>query len=86
MIEESFGIDRKGIKLIIKVIPIIQHHIYTIFRISTNYYRGPADPYTGTGQGNITSGDIYRDKSCFVIKDVDKKGYGANIKSPFQTK
>jgi len=83
MIEESVGIDRKGIKLIMKVIPIIKHHICTAFGISANYYGGSANPYTGTGQGNITSGNICRDKSCFVIKDVDKKGYGANIKSPF---
>jgi len=80
MIEESININRKGIKLIMKVIPKIEHHICTAFRISDKYYSRPADPHARTGQGNIISGDICRDKSCYIINDVDKKQYRVIVK------
>ena len=53
-----------------------------MFSISNQSYSEIDDPHAGTGQGNITSGDICRDKSCLVIKYVEKKNLGATIKSP----
>ena len=34
MVEESVGIDRNGVKLIAKVLPVLQYHVYTRFGIS----------------------------------------------------
>jgi len=81
IIEESIGVNQSGIMLIMKVIPIMQHHIYTSFDISNQSYGGIDDPHAGTGQGNIASGDICRNKSCLVIKYIEKKKLGATIKS-----
>ena len=67
--------------LIMKVIPIMQHYICTSFSISNQSYRGIDDPHVGTGQGNITSGNICRNKLCLVIKYIEKKNLGATIKS-----
>ena len=63
-----------------KVISIIQHHICTSFGISNQSYKGIDDPHAGICQGNIISGDICRNKSCLVIKYIEKKNLGATIK------
>jgi len=49
IIKESISIDRKGIKLIIKVLPIIEHHICAAFRISKRSYGGEFDPHASIG-------------------------------------
>ena len=36
----------------------------------------------GTGQGNKISGDICRDTSCTIIRQLEKEGLGMVIKSP----
>jgi hypothetical protein len=65
-----------------KVIPIMQHHICTLFGISNQSYSGIDDPYAGKDQGNIILGNICRNKSYLVIKYIEKKNLGATIKSP----
>ena len=60
----------------------MQHHTCTLFGISKQSYSGVDNPHAGISQGNITSGDICRDKSCLVIKHAEKKNLGATIKSP----
>ena len=52
-----------------------------MFGISNQSYGGIDNPRTGTGQSNIISGNIYRNKSYLVIKYVEKKNLGATIKS-----
>ena len=64
-----------------KVILIIQHYTCALFGISNQSYSRIDNPYAGTGQGNIISGDICRNKSCLVIKYIEKKNLGATIKS-----
>ena len=59
----------------------MQHYICTSFGISNQSYGGIDDPHAGTGQGNIASGDICRNKSCLVIKYIEKKNLEATIKS-----
>ena len=59
----------------------MQHHIYILFGISNQSYGRIDDPHAGTGQGNIISGNICRNKSCLVIKYIEKKNLEATIKS-----
>lgn len=82
IIEESVGIDRNMIKLIMKVILIIEHYVCTGYRMSKEKYGGIDDPIIGIGQGNITSGNTCRDKSCYIIKYIEKKKIGAIITVP----
>ena len=36
--EESLGVELKSIKLLTKILPIIEHYTCTIFRVSIDYY------------------------------------------------
>jgi hypothetical protein len=56
-----------------KVIPIMKYHIYTGHGIRKDFYGGINEPNAGTGQENITLSNAYRDKSCYIIKDIEKK-------------
>ena len=47
-IEELVRIDRNVIKLIMKIIPIMEHHIYTRHGMSKEKYGGVEDPHAGT--------------------------------------
>ena len=51
IIKESIGIERKLIKLIAKLLPMIKHYIYTAYRVSENYYSRYNDKIAGIGQG-----------------------------------
>jgi hypothetical protein len=48
IIEESIRINRLGVKLIAKVLPILIHHVYTRFGISLRIYRSYLNPLEGT--------------------------------------
>ena len=73
IIKELVGVNRKVIKLIMKVIPIMNYYMCTSFGISKASYGSKAKPQARTGQGNITSGNVCRDKSCYVIEYTDRK-------------
>ena len=49
IVEEAVGIDRKAIKLIIKVLPRIEHYVHTKFGISSMSYSSELEYYVGTG-------------------------------------
>ena len=81
IIEESAGRDRNAMKLITKVMPNLKHYVCTGFGISSSYYGGEENNLAGTGQGNRFSGDLCRDTSCLIIKEIEKQQLGMNINS-----
>ena len=81
ILEESVGRDRAVMKLISKVIPKWRHYICTGFGISDFYYGGENDPLAGTGQGNRFSGDVCRDSSCLIIRNIERMNVGMNFES-----
>jgi len=52
MVEEPVGIDCNGVKLIAKVLPVLNHNVYTGFGISKGYYGDEMNIIGGTRQGN----------------------------------
>ena len=81
MIKESVGRNREAIKLITKVILNWKHYLCTGFGISLSYYRRENERLAGTGQGNKFSGDLYRDTSYLIIREIEKKRLGMFIES-----
>ena len=81
MIEESVQRNREAMKLIMKVIPNWKHYLYTGFGISSSYYGGENERLTGTGQDNKFSGDLCRDISCLIIREIERKRLGMFIES-----
>ena len=73
IIEESVGRNREAMKLIMKVIPNWKYYLYTGFGISSSYYGGENERLTGTEQDNKFSGDLCRDTSCLIIREIEKK-------------
>ena len=61
IIEESIGINQNTIKLIIKVLPIIEYSVYTSFGVNKESYKSIQDLIAGTEQGNITLENGCRD-------------------------
>ena len=51
------------------------------YSISTDYYGGDRVKLVETGQGNKFSGDMYRDISCLIIRQLEKKNFGVNVES-----
>ena len=39
------------------------------------------DPISGIGQGNSFSGELYKAKSCWIIKELETDELGITIKS-----
>jgi len=79
IIEESVGRDRAAMKLIAKVIPNLRHYIQIAFGISKSYYGGEKKRLAGTGQGNRFSGNICRDSSYLIIKEIEKRELGIMV-------
>ena len=85
IIEESGGVDQKYMKLIAKVLLIMNHYIWTSCGISKQSYRGKGEEIARIGQGNIKSGNVCRDKSYFAMKEVLKINCRAIIQAPVRT-
>jgi len=68
MVEESVSIDREGVKLILKVLPVLKHFVCTGFGISKQYYGDVKQEIGRIGQGNRFSGNSNRDTFYLVIK------------------
>jgi len=79
IIKESIGIERKPIKLIAKLLPVMKHHICIAHGASEKYYGRKQDKVAGTGQGYIVSGNICRDSSGFTIKQIENQNLGVEI-------
>ena len=79
LILESIRIDRKVLMLIAKILPYFKYYICTGFEISGNHYSNKENEYKGTGQGNIFLEEVYKVKSCRVIKYLENQNLGINI-------
>ena len=73
--EEVSGVDRLSIKLFAKVKPRFEHYVYTNFGISEEFYGVNYDPLGGLVQWMVISGSNHRDKSCFMFKTSEYKGF-----------
>jgi len=82
IIEESTSIERAPIKLFTKVLPRFKRYICTGYRISSRYYGRPTDPTGRMGQSMKLSGDTCRDKSYFIIKNIENEDLRVMITSP----
>ena len=74
--QESVGLETKPIKLMTKILPIMEYYVRTSFGVSTEFYRGSRLTLARTGHGNMVSVNICRDSSCIMLKDVDKEKWG----------
>ena len=63
LVQDSIGVKRELAKLFAKIMPIMNHHICTSFRISKELYGGVTYKLGETGQGNFVSSTICRDTS-----------------------
>jgi len=82
ILEESTDRNRNAMKLFTKIMPVFKHYINTGYGISEEYYGGAQNELAGTGQGNKFSGDMCRDVSCLIIKQLENKELGIICKSP----
>ena len=62
------------------------YYLSTAFGISENYYRGECDQLAGIGQGNCFLGDVYRDTSYLIIKEIERQELGMKICSKLTMK
>jgi len=75
IVEESVGRKRCEMKLYTKIMPHFKHYISTGYGISQSYYGGETK-LVGTGQGNKFSGDMCRDISCIIIRQLEVQNLG----------
>ena len=65
--EDLVGVNRESIKLVTKGLHGSKHYIGTSHGISEHSYGGDDVVLGGIGQGNILSGCVCRDVSCFIF-------------------
>ena len=82
--EEAAGRSRKAMCLFTKIMPEFEHYINTGYGISHISYGGKENQLAGTGQGNKFSGDMCRDISCLIIKQIENQGLGIKFNSPIK--
>ena len=82
-VEESIGVNREAIKIIIKVLPRCKYCIGTNNSVSKESYGVRNELLGGIGQGNGVSGNVYRDISCFTFKEIEKKILGVMLTSKY---
>jgi len=82
IVEEAAGRNRKAMYLFTKIMPNFEHYINTGYGISTISYGGEECQLAGTGQGNKFSGDMCRDISSLIIKQIENENLGIIFQSP----
>ena len=60
-----------------------QRYIFTGYGISSDYYGGFENYLVGTSQGNKFLGDLCRDTSCLIIRDIEKRNLGIQFDDLF---
>ena len=70
IVEESVGHNRNAMILRTKIMPLFEHHVSAGFGISDHFYEG-LEKLAGTGQGNKFSGNMCRDISCLIMKQLE---------------
>jgi len=61
--------------------PVFQHYVCTGFGISERAYKGEKQQIAGTGQRNKILGDMCRDISCLIIRELEKRMLGVKFES-----
>ena len=75
IVEESAGRNRREMQLCAKIMLYFQNHVSTGCGVSEKYYGGE-NKLAGTGQGNKFSGDMCRDISCLIIRQLEVENLG----------
>ena len=82
IVQELIGVKRLLIKLFAKLILVIEHHIYTSFGVSKEFYGGWQLKQAGIGQGYVVLVNICRDSICFIFKVIQEERIGIIIIAP----
>ena len=69
------------IKLFIKLLPAIEHHICTSYRVSKEFYGRVNEKQAEIGQGHMLLVNMCRVTSCIIFKCIEKEKLGIIIKS-----
>ena len=69
-IQVSVVTNRKEMTLITKVLPRCKHHVKKTYGTSKESYGGTNTLLGGTGKGNVFPGNVCRDVSCFIFKEI----------------
>ena len=64
-----------------KILLVWKRYICTGYGISEMYYGGVGSKLSGTGQGNKFSGELCRDTSCLIIKQIENQNLGIMFES-----
>ena len=75
--QKIVGVNSQVIRMIQKVLPVIQHYMCTDFCISTKSYRNTYSTLGSTRQENLVLAAIYRDTPCLIFKHIEEKSLGA---------
>ena len=75
IVEESVGHNRSDIKLYTKIMPNFEYYVSTGYRVSNTFYGGSKE-LAGTGQENKFSGNMCRDISYLIIRQLEIKNLG----------
>ena len=67
--------------LFTKIIPVFNYYINTGFGLLSEYYRGRDNLLASTEQGNKFSGNMHRDVSYLIIKQLEKEKLGIIFKA-----
>ena len=60
-------------KLYTKIMLKFKHYVSTTYGVSSNYYGGENESLARTGQDNKFSGNMCRDISCLIIKQIEEQ-------------
>ena len=66
------GVETKPIKLVTKILPIMEHYVSTTFSVSEAFCRGSRSMLAGTGQRNVVAFNACRDSSRIMLKGTEK--------------
>ena len=73
ILKKVVGAEREPVKLFVRILLVINYHIYTSFQISKDSCRSLLFKLGDTRQGNSKSGAIYRDISCLIFKILEEE-------------
>ena len=72
IVEESLGVNREATKLIKKALSRYKHFIGLTYGIGNDSCGGMNALLGVTGQGNVFSGNVCRDVSCFMFREIKR--------------
>jgi len=82
IVEELTGRNRKAMILFTKIMSYFKHFVKTGYGILNDWYGGRTNNLAGTGQGNKFLGNMCRDISYLIIKQLENSNLGINFIAP----